>query len=290
LASAAGHRVPYVGAGPAETAAGPIDWRRFLDELEEIGGSTKAAALFERWVLTATEGRSLDDRTAARSRYAALVKAGGDWLPGLLVRKPMAAWRFDDATAAMSLAETALAERDELRTATDGLGLAFPNGLERSYESADSRDDLSSLTTRIDAWLAAAAAIRSARDQLAVRRAPLVDIGLIGTEPETAYRAALAAFAAGDDAGAVAGSSVTLTVLGGAEEIGRGRALAVGTAAITVVLLILLLAVYLVQRRRRQRGVQVTAVAQSMPPPFQLGPQDAADPEASDPADEAPPA
>ena len=225
FASAAGHLVPYVGAGPAETATGPADWRRFLDELEELGGSTKAEALFERWVLTAPETRLLDDRAAARTRYAALVTAGGDWLPGFLVRKPMAAWRFSDATAAMSLAETALAERDELRSAIDGLGLAFPNGLERSYESADSRDDLSSLTTRFDAWLAAAAAIRSARDQLAVRRAPLADIGLIGAEPEAAYHAALAAFAAGDDAGAIAGSSATLTVLGGAEEIGRGRAL-----------------------------------------------------------------
>jgi hypothetical protein len=273
--SAHGRRIPYVGAGPAEAASGTNDWRRFLDELEEIGGSKQATSLFETWVLGKADAALLPAREAARTRYEALVETGGDWLPGLLVRKPMSTWQFDDAAAAMSLAEATLTERNELRAATDALGLAFPAGLERTYESADSRDDLAQLEQRFDDWQAAAAAVRSAREQLAVRRAPLVEIGLIGSEPDVAYQAAIAAFAAGDDAGALAGSSAALAVLGGAEEIGRGRALAAGTAVVTVVLLILLLVVYLVHRHRRGTAVAATAGSPGGPgggPAAQAGP------------------
>ena len=259
--SAHERRIPYVGAGPAEAVTGTNDWRRFLDELEEIGDSKEATSLFETWVLGKADAALLPEREAARTRYKALVESGGDWLPGLLVRRPMSAWQFDDAGAAMTLAETTLAERDQLRAATESLGLAFPAGLERTYESADSRDDLVQLGQRFAAWEAAATSVRSAREQLAVRRAPLVEIGLIGSEPDAAYQAAIAAFAAGDDAGALAGSSATLAVLGGAEEIGRGRALAAGTAIVTVVLLVVLLVVYLVYRHRRRTSVGAFAVA-----------------------------
>jgi hypothetical protein len=77
---------------------------------------------------------------------------------------------------------------------------------------------------------------------------------LYGTQPGSGYVAALAAWAAGDDAGAVAGSAATLAALAGAAEIGRERALTAGiglVVAMLVVMLAVLAAVWLVRRSRR---------------------------------------
>ena len=175
----------------------------------------------------------------------------------------MSAWQFDKAQAAMALARTVLADRTALMAATDELRLPFPTTLEPAYEAADSADDLELLDARLDAWLTAATKVRTARDALAVARAPLVDLGLVGTEPDTDYRAALAAFAAGDDAAAAGGSAATLAVLAGAEEVGRGRALAVGTAAAVVVLLLLVGIAFLVSRSRRRRAASLAAASRA---------------------------
>ena len=262
--AAAARTTTYTGAGPAEASVFTVaDWRRFLDLVEDVGGSTKAADLIEDWVVTEGEKPELVERAAARKRYAALIDGGEDWLPGILIRKPMSDWRFDEAEAAMAEAEAVLAARDELRADTAELGLAFPAGLEPVYETADSADDLDALDVRIDTWLTAAAAVRSARDALLAERAPLVAVGLIGTTPDTAYAAALAAFAAGDDSAAVAGSSATLTVLAGAEAVGRERALMVGAAfAVALLLLLLVVAIWL-RRRRHARAMRAAALAAS---------------------------
>ena len=55
-------------------------------------------------------------------------------------------------------------------------------------------------------------------------------LGLVDTDPATGYRAALAAFAAGDEAAVLAGAAATVAALAGAEEIGRGRATTAGVA------------------------------------------------------------
>ena len=69
-----------------------------LDLLDEVGGSKTADEEFRRWVSPARMPQQLDARAKARTAYAALVAAGGDWKPPLLVRTPMAEWSFDEAT------------------------------------------------------------------------------------------------------------------------------------------------------------------------------------------------
>ena len=243
----------YVGAGPAEASGIVPDWRRFLDLVTDVGRSTKAEGLLERWVLTPRQDKELTARDAARTRYFALVASGGDWLPGVLIRKPMSNWRFDDAQTAMTEAETVISARDALVAATTELGLAMPGELEPAYESADAPGDLTALETRIADWTAAAAAIRTARDDLAKERPPLVALGLFDTDPRSGYDAALTAFAAGDDKAVMAGTAATIAVLDGAETIGRGRATTAGLAAGVVVLLLLLAVIVAVRRRRRRR-------------------------------------
>ena len=80
--AASAQTLTYTGAGPAEKAGFVPDWRRFLDLVTDVGGSTKAEGLLEEWVLTPKEDKELTARDAARSRYFALVTAGDGWLPG----------------------------------------------------------------------------------------------------------------------------------------------------------------------------------------------------------------
>ena len=274
FAAAAAGTVAYVGSGPAETSAPAVaDWRRFLDLVEDVGGSTKAAGLIETWAVTGVQRPQLAARATARQRYDALVAAGSGWLPGIVVREPMSEWQFDTAKVAMTAAETVLADRDRLNAETTELGLAFPAALEPAYESAASASDLTTLDGRIATWIKAADAVRSARDALAADRGPLVRVGLLGARPEAAYSAALAAFAAGDDSGAVEGSSATVAALSGAEEIGRGRTLAVGAGVVGVVLL-LLLVVWLLLRIRRRRHARLEPAASMVGPVFPSDPDE----------------
>jgi hypothetical protein len=281
FAAAAARQLAYLGSTPAETAPTLTpDWRRFLDLLEGVGGSTKATRLFTEWVVTDTEAKELTERAAARARYGQLLEHGADWLPGILVRKPMSEWEFRDATTAMNEAEAVLGDRDRLRTTVGDLGLAFPSNLEPVYETADAADDLDALHVRLAQWQDAADAVRSARDALAAARPALTALGLVGTEPEADYQAALAAFAAGDDRGAAGASAATLTLLGGAEDLGRQRALAGGSVGVLVVVLVVVLIGFLLYRRasrRRERAALAVATAAGEVP-ARLGPDATVEP------------
>jgi hypothetical protein len=266
FAAASARQLAYLGSTPAETArALTPDWRQFLDLLENVGGSTTASKTFADWVVTDTEAKELTERAAARTQYQRLLDHGADWLPGILVRKPMSEWKFADATTAMDEADAVLDDRDRLRTTVADLGLAFPANLEPAYETADAADDLDVLKVRLGQWQDAADAVRAARDALASARPALTALGLVGTEPEADYHAALAAFAAGDDRGAVGGAAATLTLLNGAGDLGRQRALAGGSVAILVVVLLAILVAFLVYRRRSHRRV---AAALAVPTPL----------------------
>ena len=251
--AAAAETLSYVGAGPAEKAGFVPDWRRFLDLVTDVGGSTKAEGLLEKWVLTPKEDRELTARDAARTRYFALVTAGGGWLPGIVVRQPMSNWRFDDAQTAMAEAERAISARDVLAATTTELGLPMPGELEPAYESAATTADLTALDARIADWTAAAAAIRTTGQELAQERPPLVALGLFDTNPRSGYDAAVAAFAAGDDKAVLAGTASTIAALDAAEAIGQGRATTAGLVAGIVFLLLVLLVIVLVRRRRHRR-------------------------------------
>jgi hypothetical protein len=257
--AAAAQTVTYLGAGPAERSGFVADWRRFLDLVTDVGGSTKAEDLLETWVLTPKQDAELPARDAARTKYFDLVREGDDWLPGIVVRKPMSDWRFPEAEVAIADASNVLDARDTLQTATTELALPFPGGLETAYGSAATAADLTSLEAEIGGWTDAATAIRTARDGLAAERSPLAQLGLVDTDPEAGYRSALAAFAAGDEAGVMTGTTATVAALAGAEGIGRGRAILAGLSIALVVALLILLVVAFVVRRRRLSPVVAPA-------------------------------
>lgn len=278
LAAAEHHWIPYVGAGPVETVAGPADWRRFLDLLQEVGGSTTADEVFRRWVVTDAQVDILDRRAAARTMWADLVEAGGDWLAPYAVRDPLSRWDFAGATTRMEQATAILAQRDEIARLASALGVEPPTALRTAYQAAPrSLDDAQAIATAELADLGALGAAVAARD---APRDPLVSLGLIGATPDADVAAARSAFSAGaPDAAARAIAVVAL--IDGATEIGRGRLIA-AVAGLLIVLVILAVTLVALRRRGRARrpvaGPPYATLADQSGRPFDGPPGDLAEP------------
>ena len=253
LAAADAKQNAYVGDGPPETTGAKMDWRRFLDLVQEVGGMDDADDLFSRWVLAGTGDPLLvSTREEARASYAELDEAGDGWAVPRGVRASMALWQFDDATSLMDTATPVLTLRDELATAAADLGLTTPADLEDSFETAMKAKDLAGVTDTLEGRIEAADAIASARDTLAAERSPLVTLGLVGETPGSGYETARSAFQAGDVAAATAASAATVALLAGAESAGTTRAAIIGGVALAVLLLIVLAGVLITRRRRRR--------------------------------------
>jgi hypothetical protein len=247
------HRIAYVGGVAPETLGGVADWRRFLDLLAEVGGSTRADEVFRRWVVTDAQADVLDERAAARSGYTALVAAGGDWSAPLYVRGPMSDWDFPAATARIAEATAVLARRDAIAAMAAELGVTVPADLRTSYQAA--RDSFAEANAIADAEEAALRALATAVSAVAAPRAPLVSLGLVGTTPDAGLAAARSAFSSGQ-AGAAAQAAAVTALMDGAVEVGRGR-LAAGIAVLVVLIVLLVVAIVLIRRRRGQRPAAV---------------------------------
>src|SRR5262249_19613990 len=66
FAAATNHTIAYTGNGAPETFVGATDWRRFLDDVDNLARSTKADALFATTVATPSQQSMLMQRAAAR--------------------------------------------------------------------------------------------------------------------------------------------------------------------------------------------------------------------------------
>ncbi len=255
LAAANATEIAYVGATAPEKVTLKNDWRRFLDLLEESGGSTSAEDLFRRWVVSPDQEPLLDARHDARTAYAALLDAGDGWQPGYVVREPMSRWEFGRAGREMDEAEAILATRDEVATAAGTLGVAPPATLREAYEGAT--DDLDGVRDLASAQLATVTALEAATARVTAERDVFTSIGLIGEDPVARLAAASAAFSAGDTAAADATAASVDALVAGAADAGRGRTLVAGVAGAGV--LVLGGGGVVALRRRRRRTALVEA-------------------------------
>jgi len=220
IAAAADKQIPYVGAGSPERLDGAADWRRFLDLLEGVGGSKQATDLFDRWVVLDSEKPLLAARTEARTAYAALVEAGGNWLPGIAVREPMAGWDFATARTRIEAALAILETRDRIAALASDIGVAPPTTLQSAYEAAT---DLAPVATMADAQLTALQELATTKTAVAGARDVFTSVGLIGSDPSADLAAAVTAFGAGDTAGARAAASHAAALITAAPADGRTR-------------------------------------------------------------------
>ena len=146
------NRISYQGDPEPEEARGAGgDWRAFLDTVQERTGSSNVESVLTTYVLTDHDRALLPDRTAARTKYAALAEAGRGWSPPLPVRYAMSSWSFSMANGLMDDAMNVLHTRDDIKAKVAKLGLTVPESLERSYES----DELNRSGPNADALLRA---------------------------------------------------------------------------------------------------------------------------------------
>ncbi len=231
LAAANANQAAYRGAGEPETVTIKNDWRRFLDLLEEAGGSDGAEETFRRWVVSTEQEAQLDARREARAAYASLVDAGEGWLPGYVIRDPLGRWEFGRATTGIAEASAILALRDDIAVRAAELAVVPPSSLRAAYEGAT--DDLQSVRDLATTQLATATDLDAAADLVAAERDVVTSIGLIGEDPGATLTAAAAAFSGGDTAGADATADSVAALMTGAADAGRTRALAgVGVLAL----------------------------------------------------------
>jgi hypothetical protein len=241
--------------GAAETVEGPPDWRGLLDLLEE---RTDAAYtdLWREWVARGTDLSLLDARAQTRQRYAAAVTAAGDWQLPRPIRDALRAWRFSDATALLSDAETALAGREAVNEAAADAGLIVPASLKLAFEDDDGFDD-SKAETRdeldVIGRYVAATALRP------TEQTPVLALGLWGLTPEARLAEARTAFAKGDLAASAAASDDVAATWTHSGAIGQSRAISIGLIVLAVLIALTMIISTLRRRRRRRRHVTMQA-------------------------------
>ncbi len=277
MRAAANDRIAYLGAAAPERVAKGDDWRRFLDLVEERGGSERAAGLLESLVLTAAQADLLDERAAARQAYDDLEAAAGDWRPPYVVRHEMSDWHFDDARDIIEEALLILAARERLEGAADGLGLELPSDLADAWNAAE--EDFGAATEAASELTAALDDLAGARTALDAEPDPITALGLIGETPEVAWSEATTSFESGDFDAADASTDELIATLEGADDAGRARLAGVG-AALAAALAVLAL----VLRRRRRAAPPPAVVALPVEPA--VAPSGAPEPYATLPAEE----
>ncbi len=235
LSAANASEAAYRGAGEPETVTIKNDWRRFLDLLEEAGGSDGAEETFRRWVVSTEQEALLDTRREARAAYASLLDAGDGWLPGYVIRDPLGRWEFGRATSGIADASAILTLRDDIAARAAELAVVPPTSLRAAYEGAT--EDLRTVRDLATAQLATATDLVAAADLADAERDVLTSIGLIGEDPGAMLSAASAAFAGGDTAGADAAADSVTALMTGAPDAGRTRALVGGLAGVGVLAL-----------------------------------------------------
>ncbi|MGF1666461.1 MAG: hypothetical protein ACFCVC_09345 [Acidimicrobiia bacterium] len=244
VAAAADDIIAYRGEGPPEEVGPVDDWRRFLDLLEEVGGSSTASDLFAEWVVTENELGLLDQREAVRGRYAGLLAGADGWALPLSLRLAMNEWDFSAASGGIDDAQLVFDARQLLEAAVVGAGVAPPS-VEQRFEDGE---DAEVLAAELAAQTTVLETVGEARRSVDRPRSALEVIGLWGSDPDGELARAIAAVAEGDletarQNATTAGTSIALASDGGLVRIGVAVVVAVAVG----------LAVWITRRGRRAR-------------------------------------
>ncbi len=255
IAAADADLISYRGAGQAEIVDARDDWRRYLDLLEEIGGSQKAEQIFRDLVTTRIEEEALDRRARARAGYRELELIAGEWALPTVLRMAMNEWDFGLAESLIPQLSVMLENRNKLVETAARLDLNPPD-LERMFETAT---DLRLVAGELHDQLAAIGTVEQSALAIARPRNLFESVGMWGDSVEEEFEQAQLAFEANDLVGAVQYSGLISQTLSGAEVVGERR-LAVGVG----IMLTLAAGVWLVALgRRRPQGTSITQTSSS---------------------------
>jgi hypothetical protein len=239
--------IAYRGDGEPETVESEDDWRRFLDLVQEVGGSAAAPDLFDEWVLS--EAISLDERQRARSTYASLTTESGDWSLPIAIREPMGNWEFEVAESLMASATQVLVTRDEIEDLAADLGVEPPKSLEIAYETAHSTFEPAQALAADQK--AAAEAVLRAKSAVEADPNVLETIGLIGQDAELELSEALLAFESDELEVANSEADEAVALMAAASSVGTSRTAKASAGTLAFLSLIAGLVFWL---RRRSSG------------------------------------
>lgn len=246
IAAADANEISYQNGGQPEEVRATDDWRRFLDLLQEVGGSTAAPDLFVDLVIA--NDVNLGERTTTRATYASLEQDAGDWLMPVVIRQPMNDWEFSEAAALMTTASGVLLTRNEIEALADELGVEPPASLQAAYETAQT--DFDDAIALGEAQTQAATHVLDAKR--AVESAPslLEQIGLIGQDPDLELSQAVDAFVTDELEQANAEAQEAIDLIAAAGDVGKSRVI---KAALVLLMLVLLIVGSVILSRRRRR-------------------------------------
>lgn len=231
LSAAENDRIAYIGDPAPENVPPVDDWRRFLDLLEEVGGSTTAPEIFAEYVTS----EDLSERAEAREAYQDLISSG--WDAPFYVRTSLGSWDFNTALTRMTEAAAILETRDRIVVNAEEIGVEPPPSLEAAYESATTgmgvAEDIAV------SQLMSSEQVLEAKARLNEERGLLTRIGLIGEDLDVEYGEAVDAFG-GDDLESVdAEVREVVALIDAADDVGTTRlmisvAVFVGIAGLVV--------------------------------------------------------
>jgi len=250
---------PLVAPAASGGLVPAVDSRRLLDQLEITSGSSLTDE-FAVNVFASDVADELAARTKARTAYAVLLAAAGDWGAPDPVRAAMAGWNFEDATKEMSAASTWLRDRDDLLRAVTAAGLSSPHQLQDRYRTsgggADARDELNAERAVVTDYVSTLESVNASRG--VVER-----IGLLGgQDPAAMLASANGLFADGNLRDAAEVISEARGRLEGAQVNGLLRLLSLLLLIVVVGAAI----VFLVRRQRRVPLRRGSAPAADGPP------------------------
>ena len=250
IVAASKQTVPYLGLKNPQAAGGAGSWKRFLDYLDETGGSKTADQIFDAYVVRSGDRDLLASRTRAREEYAALVDAGNGWKVPLEIRLEMTDWAFANARGLMTLATDTIHTRDEIDRVIRPLGLHAPSKLRDDYE--DRGLNLTEVKKDASADLAAAKELVKASDAVNGSRSLFEKIGLIGASDHSDLAKARRAFIAGNASDAHAAALAAQRVVADAAQAGKIRGAAVLGSILILALVVWVLRVWFRRRATRK--------------------------------------
>lgn len=219
----------------------PIDWRRFTDVAEHLGGVASAGDAM-RLSANAEQLVELDARAAALVDYRALESRAAPWFLPPLLREAMAEWAFADFRAGQASVSDLIVARDEMVASAELVELEIGDHVQREFEVATVSMD--------EAWTLLVEQ-REALDEVAEAlrldtgdRGILSTLGMAGRDEGAQRDEMQAAWAAGEFAEAAEQAEHLIEDYEGS--VGRGTLRLLGPLAAIV------LAVVLVQRIRRR--------------------------------------
>ncbi len=172
--------------------------RRFLDLVEDRGGNTDAAGIYQTWILDEGASAVLDERSASRALYRDFDDSDGAWQPPKGLRWLMTDWQFPAADELMGDLEATAAAAGALQDEASAADLDLPASLREGYESADVPSGYQEAGKAIRAAADSVAGVDDATRAVAEADDPFSELGeaILGTD--TRIDASRAAFSDGE--------------------------------------------------------------------------------------------